>query len=243
MKKKHKITKVEAIEKVLKENGGAANWKVIYDNIGKFYHYTKSKEWEAGLRGVLYRELRNNRKFKKIGLSIYALKNYKEQEKPKEKIRMHSFMQGICLELGNARNYDTFTSDPSNLYRDNVYLKDIASLQNLPNFTYSNIVKNAKFIDILWFNKSKFAFPKCAFEIVDSVTTLNNAFNRCFELSAFAMKFIIVAPQKHYQKFQQNLELEIYKDKKNFFKFVNYDDMLKTYEHVVNGLKDNNWLV
>ena len=45
------------------------------------------------------------------------------------------------------------------------------------------------------------------------------------------------------KKFKQKLELEIYQDKKNFFKFVNYDEMIETYEHVVNGLKNNNWLI
>lgn len=32
-------------------------------------------------------------------------------------------------------------------------------------------------------------------------------------------------------------------NKNNLFKFVNYDEMIETYEHVVNGLKNNNWLI
>ncbi|EKB9600712.1 hypothetical protein OOV31_000948, partial [Campylobacter upsaliensis] len=43
--------------------------------------------------------------------------------------------------------------------------------------------------------------------------------------------------------FEQNLELEIYRDKKDFFEFVAYDEMLTTYEHfVTSGLKDKLWL-
>ncbi|MPA79931.1 hypothetical protein XJ69_004410, partial [Campylobacter coli] len=96
------MTKVEAIESVLRENGGSANLSVIYHKIPKFYPKAKeSKEWEAGIRGVLYRELREGQRFKKIGLSIYALKDYRENPlpKPSDKVKMHSFMQGICLEL------------------------------------------------------------------------------------------------------------------------------------------------
>lgn len=241
-----KMTKVEAIERVLKQNGGSANLSTIYNKIQKFYPKAKeNKEWEAGIRGVLYRELREGSRFKKIGLSIYALKEYKENPLPKanEKVKMHSFMQGICLELGNARNYLTYTADPSKLYRDNVYLKDIANLKIVPNFTYKEITNEVKRIDVLWFNNAKCAFPQCAFEVVDSVSTLNNAFNRCLQLKAFATKFYIVAPQIHYKKFEQNLELEIYRDKKDFFQFVAYDEMLKTYDHfVASGLKDNQWL-
>ena len=63
------ITKVEAIKKVLEEFNGIATWEQIYENIEKYKpSATKSKEWKAGIRGVLYREINNNRNFKKIGL-------------------------------------------------------------------------------------------------------------------------------------------------------------------------------
>ena len=52
-----KMTKVEAIERVLKQNGGSANLSTIYNKIQKFYPKAKeNKEWEAGIRGVLYRK-------------------------------------------------------------------------------------------------------------------------------------------------------------------------------------------
>lgn len=98
------MTKVDAIAKVMEDNGGTASLDIIYDNITKYYPSAKdSKEWEAGLRGVLYREVRSNRRFKKIGLSIYALLDYQEEQKPKDsdKVRMHSYIEGVCLELGN----------------------------------------------------------------------------------------------------------------------------------------------
>ena len=119
------MTKVEAIRKVLEDNGGAASLSVIYDKITKYYPTAKySHEWEAGIRGVLYRAIRENKGFKKIGLSIYALSDYTEESKPKanDKVRMHSFMEGICLELGNIKNYNTYTADPSAIYRDNLQL-------------------------------------------------------------------------------------------------------------------------
>jgi len=92
------MTKVDAIEKVMEQNGGSATLSVIYDNIEKFYPAAKvSKDWEAGLRGVLYRELKaGNSRFRKIGPSIYALSNYKEEKVPEaDNIRMHSFMEGL----------------------------------------------------------------------------------------------------------------------------------------------------
>lgn len=115
------MTKVDAIEKVMLSHGGAASLSLIYDEIEKFYPAAKvSKDWEAGIRGVLYRELNKGTRFKKIGLSIYALSNYKKERIPEEKVRMHSYMEGICVELGNFKKFETYTADPSVIYRDNL---------------------------------------------------------------------------------------------------------------------------
>lgn len=227
------MTKVEAIEQVMLDNGGAASLKVIYDNISQYYPSAKeSGDWEAGVRGVLYREIRNKRKFKKIGLSIYALMNYQEEKKPinSDKIRMHSFIEGICLELGNFDGYLTYTADPSALYRDNLKLNAIATMHEIPNFSYSEIVGEAKKIDVIWFNKSGYAFPKKVFEVVDSIGTLDGAFRRSIQLKSFITDFYIVAPEKHREKYNQTLDLELFHTEKKRFNFLNYDDIQELYE-------------
>lgn len=69
------MTKVEAIERVMLDYGGIATLNVIYSEIEKYYPNAKaSKEWKAGIRGVLYRDL--GKRFKKIDTSVYALVNY-----------------------------------------------------------------------------------------------------------------------------------------------------------------------
>lgn len=84
------MTKVEAIKKVLINNGGLANWDTIYDEIKNYYiNIDNADDWKAGVRGVLYREIRNNRNFKKVGDSTFALIHYniasvgKKIKKPK----------------------------------------------------------------------------------------------------------------------------------------------------------------
>ena len=227
------MTKVEAIEKVMEDNGGVASLDIIYNNICKYYPAAKdSKEWEAGIRGVLYRELKNNRRFKKIGLSIYALSDYKEEQKPKQKdnIRIHAYIEGICLELGNFNGYLTYTADPSAIYRDNLRLGDFATMNEMPKFSYDGIITEAKRIDVVWFNRRGYAFPKRVFEVVDSIGTLNGAFNRSLQLQNFNTDFVIVAPEKHHEKFNQTIDMEIYQPQKERFSFVNYDDIIELYE-------------
>ena len=225
------MTKVEAIERVLQDNGGAASLSFIYENIEQYYPGAKDpREWEAGIRGVLYRDL--GKRFKRVGLSLYSLVNYKEEKAPtKDKVRMHSFMEGICLEWGNFKNFKTYTADPSAVYRDNIKLKDIATISELPPFTYPEILQEAKHIDVLWFNPKSFMYPQYAIEVVDSISTLNNAFNRCLQLQNLHTKFIIVAPEKHHEKYNQTLRLETYQREQHRFIFLNYDDLKKIYQH------------
>lgn len=235
------MTKVEAIAKIMEDNGGRATLSDIYDNITKYYpNARKSKDWEAGLRGVLYRDINNNRRFKKIGLSIYALYNY-EEEKPNnnDAIRMHSYIEGICLEIGNFKKYNTYTADSSAIYRDNLKLSKFVSIQSLPKFSYDEIVQETKRIDVLWFNKHGLLFPQKAFEVVDSIGTLNGAFNRMLQLNNFRVEFYIVAPEKHRKKFEHAVFLERYNPFMDRFKFINYEEIIELYIAMSQSTKIN----
>lgn len=227
------MTKLDAIERVMLDNGGTASWSIIYDNITKYYPSAKSSaKWKEGIRGTLLRELPKSPRFKKIGLGIYSVADYQEEARPvsADKVRMHSFIEGICLELGNFNKYLTYTADPSALYRDNLHLRDFASVQNLPEFSYSEIIHEAKNIDVIWLNPKGLAFPQKVFEVVDSVGTLSGAFNRSLQLKNFMTDFYIVAPEKHYEKYRQTINLEIYQSQKERFNFINYDDIMDLYE-------------
>src|SRR5437870_2321219 len=70
------MTKVEAIVRVMEQNGGAATLQEIYQKAGRYYKGVKaSHEWQAGLRGVLYREIRNGTTFMKIDGATYVLRS------------------------------------------------------------------------------------------------------------------------------------------------------------------------
>lgn len=228
------MTKVEAIAEVMKANGGIATLSDIYNAITQYYPTAKdSNKWEAGLRGVLYREIRNNRRFKKIGLSIYALTDYQEEQKPpkQDAVRMHSFIEGICLELGNFKNYKTYTADASMVYRDNLRLGKFTTMHDVPDFSYAEILEEVRRIDVIWFNSKGLPFPQKVFEVVDSIGTLNGAFNRSLQLNNFRTEFYIVAPEKHRAKYEQTVRLESYSANMDRFKFISYDDIITLYDH------------
>ncbi len=68
------MTKVQAIEKVMKANGGKATLAEIYKQAKRYKKdIDKAADWKAGLRGVLYREVRAGKTFKKIQEAEYGL--------------------------------------------------------------------------------------------------------------------------------------------------------------------------
>jgi len=229
------MTKVEAIKKVMEDNEGTATWNIIYNNIDKYYPAAKEmKEWKAGIRGVLYREIKNKQNFKKIGFGIFALKEYEEEKTEifikETPIRMHSFIEGICLEIGNFEQFGTYTPDPTATFKNNIVLNNLRTINLLPPFTYEEIIDVAKRIDVLWFNKTGFKFPKRAFEIVDSIGTLGEALSRTFQLMEFSLDFHIIGSEHNRKKFQNKIAKEPYKRVASRYKYQSYEEIIHYYE-------------
>lgn len=229
------MTKVEAIKKLMEDNGGSATLEMIYNNIEKYYPAAKSsREWQAGLRGVLYREL--DKQFKRVGLGIYALMDFKEEKieeiNDQTPQRIHSIMQGICLEIGNFLNLGTYTADPTATY-NNLTLNNLATLKIVPSFTYEEILDSAKRIDILWFNKKGYQFPKRAIEIVDSIGTLEQALKRNLQLIEFNLDFYIVGKREYKGKIEREINREPYIRVKERYKVKDYDEIIEIYKNPI----------
>lgn len=68
------MTKVEAIKKVMQKNGGTATLQDLYKQTKKFKKdIDQAADWQAGVRGTLYREVRAGRNFRKIQDAKYGL--------------------------------------------------------------------------------------------------------------------------------------------------------------------------
>ena len=137
-----RITKVKALAQLMNDNGGAASWEYIYDNIEKYYPNIKApKDWQAALRGVLYRDLKEKRHFKRIGFGVFALLEYQEKEAirhiKRDATRMHSYIEGLLVELGNYEKYDTYCADRTAVFQSNVQLGQLTTISEFPSAPYS----------------------------------------------------------------------------------------------------------
>lgn len=236
------MTKVEAIKRILEDHNGIATWDIIYSEIERYYPGIKSSpEWQAGIRGVFYREEKNNRNFKRVGLGMLALRDFNEEKVEDIKndpVRLHSYLEGVCIDIGNFLKLKTYTADPTAKYNE-LPLSDIATLKSIPKFTYNEIIDTIKKIDVLWFNEKGYQFPKRSIEIVDSINTLERALKRSIQLLEFNLSFYILCKKEDIHKVEKAISLEPYVRIRDRFKVKDYDYILSIYKDPISNKNDN----
>ena len=159
----------EQIIEVMKNNGGYATLGFLNQKVDVYQW--KSKTPFASIRRIVQDE----RYFFKIRPGLWALKEFEKIVLMKFKIEKtknvddneifnHSYYQGLLLEIGKLDGYSTFvpSQDKNKLFLDKT-LGSIANSSTIFDFSYENITKRAKTIDVIWFNDRK--MPYSFFEI------------------------------------------------------------------------------
>lgn len=142
---------------------------------------------------------------------------------------MHSYIEGIMVELGNYEKFDTHCADPSAEFQENIAINQLTTIKDFPEFTYADITKIAKRIDVIWFNKNGYQFPQKIVEVVDSVGTLGESLNRMYQLKEFNAEFLVLHPENHKQKIERMIEREPYSILKDRFVVKNYNEIIHYY--------------
>jgi hypothetical protein len=221
---------IEAMERL----GGFATLSQLYQKV-------EVKDWKTKTPfATIRRIVQNDKFFFRIKPGLWALNTYKEklpsdilnliaeQKKnfDKEKKYTHYYYQGIISEIGILNQYNTYIP-PQDKNRPflNKTLKDIASLSALPQFTYSDVIKNIRSIDVIWINKRH--FPSVVFEVENS-TDFKNSLTKFYELIDFSTDMIIVSDAVRYRQFLSVIKLSIFAELKNRVTFCEYS-MLDQY--------------
>jgi hypothetical protein len=235
------ITYSAAIRKVMQDNGSFAPLKLIYEKIWDYKDKSliKGKTPEYTIQAIVQRETQ----FTKIGLGVYALSDsLKELEINKQSFeetenatnREHAVIQGMLLEIGNYRKFDTYTNDKKWIF-ENKTLGGLATLDKIPEFTYPNIVKESvSFIDVAWFNLR--GFPHRIYEVEHS-TDFRGALIKFKELEYFTTEFYCVAKENRRGKFEREINKSAFDTIKERTKFITYQDVKTTHENAVANLK------
>jgi len=221
----------EAVIQVMKENGGYSTLGYLYKNALKVPGVIwKTKTPFASIRRIVQDE----RFFFKIKPGLWALKEYKnklpENIYPREETTIqnkeeysHSYYQGLLLEIGNLKNFQTFVSpqDKHKKYLDKE-LGEISSMKNLYHFSYDNIARKAQSVDVIWFNKRK--MPDSFFEIEHS-TNIYNSLLKFVEFRDFYSNFYIVADHNRKREFFSKVSHSSFQPMESRIQFLDYDTL------------------
>jgi hypothetical protein len=167
---------------------------------------------------------------------LWALRSYQKKlglvenaDKDTSQVQQnHSYYQGILLSIGNLRGYKTFSpnQDKNRLFV-NKPLKDIRGLQDIPKFSYDEIVQRCSTVDVIWFNNR--LLLNSLFEVEHS-TDFQNSLIKFSDLQDFNTRMMVVADDNRMREFTQRIQSSIFKEVSERVDFLSYESLTKQYE-------------
>ncbi len=217
----------QAVIEVMRANGGFATLGHLYSEVPKI----PSVEWKTKTPFASIRRIvQDTRFFFKIRPGLWALKDSKQKlpesmvptaKESKKPEYTHSYYQGLLIEIGNLRGYDTFVpSQDKNKTFLTKPLSEYAAIETIYPFTYDHLVKRAQTIDVVWFNERK--MPHSFFEVEHS-TDIQNSLLKFIELQDFNAQFRIVADKNRKREFQSKLSYTAFRPILEQVRFIDYE--------------------
>ena len=207
-------TQADAVEKALRELGGYATLSDLYQQVDFSTWGTQTPY--ATIRRILQKDPQG--RFFKIRPGLWGLTDSREEilqklaigaDATEEAVQQfdHSYYQGLILQIGRLRHYETFApaADRNKRFLDTP-LSSFVSRKDIPPFSYPSIVKRAAHIDVIWFRKrgGGLLFPYAFFE-VEHTTQFNNSLTKFIEFQDFNIRFYIVADAKRRGEFEKRI--------------------------------------
>ena len=150
-----------------------------------------------------------------------------EDAPPRVEERNHWYYQGLLLEIGNARNYKTYVpSQDGNRIFGSQKLSDVCAITRLPSFGYSEFMRRARTVDVIWFNRRE--MPAAMFE-VELSTDMLNSLTKFNELQDFYTQLRIVAPAHRKAHFEDRIGMDTLHEIRGRVKFVSTSELEEKY--------------
>ena len=230
----------EAVLLTLEKLGGIATLGQLNQEVFKITDCEwKTKTPYASIRRIV----QQTEGIYKIKPGLWALESHRkeleskgilvetEKNKDSEEIKNfnHYYYQVLVLTVGNLRGKKTFVpNQDKNRYFANETLGELRSLQELPNYSYDNLVQRSSTIDVIWFNERN--MPDSFFEVEHS-TDIYNSLLKFNYLIDFSARMFIVASSLRKREYQTKIENSAFNDlvQNKRVKFLSYDELEKYY--------------
>ncbi|EKE29588.1 MAG: hypothetical protein ACD_2C00141G0010 [uncultured bacterium (gcode 4)] len=144
----------------------------------------------------------------------------------------HYYYQGLLTEIWNLESYFTYVpaQDQNKMFL-NKRLWDVVTTGKMFEFWYEEIIRRARTIDVIYFNKRK--MPSYFYEVEHS-TDIQNSLLKFNELQDFNSNFIIVADNVRRRDFDSKISQIAFDEIRNRVKFLDYEKLsqihTKTFE-------------
>ena len=227
-----KITQELQVIEVLRKAGGYATLRRLNELVDFSTWATKTPE--ASVRRIV----QNSPEIFKIQPGLWALEECRDEvlrrfelkpgnEKSKE-VFTHAYYQGLLVEIGKFRHFKTFVpaQDKGNLFIDKK-LGEITDTTELPDFTYEELKRRARMVDVIWFNERN--MPSDFYE-VEHTTDIKNSLTKFYELQDFNAGFFIVADACRKKEYEDKLHVSMFAPIEKRVKFLNYSQVVGMYE-------------
>lgn len=214
------------------KNGGYATFQQLNRMVDISSWTTKTPE--ASIRKIV--QVYDD--FFKIKPGLWALTQCKEDvlkklcivpdNRKSDELFTHSYYQGMVVEIGNIKRYKTYVpaQDKNKKFLEK-QLRELVTMDSMPTFTYENIIRRAKTVDVIWFNERQMP---CGFYEVEHTTDIKNSLSKFYELQDFRATFSIVADERRRDQFNDIISVSMYNPIRELVRFVSYEALVKQYE-------------
>lgn len=226
-----KETQEGQVIEALRREGGFATLRRLNEIVD--FSTWKTKTPEASVR----RLVQVSKDIFRIQPGLWALEecrdavlrrlNLKEGDKHSEEQFSHGYYQGLLVEIGKFKRRQTYipAQDRNRMFLDEL-LGNIADTTELPSFTYGNLLRKAKTVDVIWFNERR--MPSDFYE-VEHTTDIKNSLSKFYELQDFFSRFYIVADAHRKDEFDDKIGVSMFASIKRRVKFLEYEEVAKMY--------------
>ena len=229
------MTQEQQVIETLRSIGGYATLRRLNELVDFSTWATKTPE--ASVRRIV----QNSHEIFKIQPGLWALEEMRDVvlrrfeikpgNKKSEEVFTHGYYQGLLVEIGKFRRLTTYVpaQDQNRLFIDKK-LGEITDTTELPDFTYDDLKRRARTIDVIWFNERN--MPSDFYE-VEHTTDIKNSLTKFYELQDFNAGFFIVADASRKKEYEDKLHVSMFSPIENRVRFLNYKQVVDLYE----GLK------
>lgn len=237
-----KETQEYQVIEALRREGGFATLRRLNEIVD--FSTWKTRTPEASVRRIV----QDSQSIFRIQPGLWALEDFREEVLKKFKIKegnrdseelfSHGYYQGLLVEIGKYRERKTYipVQDKNRMFLDK-HLGEIADTYTLPPFTYDNLLRKARTVDVIWFNERQ--MPSDFYE-VEHTTDIKNSLSKFYELQDFFSKFYIVADVCRKDEFYDKISVSMFSKIKSRVQFLDYERVVTMHTNLKN-INLSNW--